>query len=66
MTWLLKLLEKMTPEIAEAFHTGLTKLLQALYEKALETENGWDDWGVKLIANTFSVELEKPVTTEPE
>ena len=45
MTWLLKLLEKMSPEIVVAFRELMKKLLQDLYEKALETENTWDEWG---------------------
>ena len=63
MTWLLRLLEKMTPEIVAGFNEGLQQLLQKLYEMALKTENKWDDWGVRLMANTFGVELKE--TDEP-
>ena len=61
MTWLLKLLKKMSPQIVEAFGEGLQQLLQKLYENALETENEWDDLGVKMIAQVFDVQLEEPV-----
>lgn len=59
MTWLLKLLEKMSPEIVVAFQELMKKLLQDLYEKALKTENKWDDWGVEMMATVFGVELEE-------
>jgi len=60
MTWLLELLKKMSPQIVEAFKGGLKKLLQELYEKALETPNEWDDWGIKMIAQVFGIELTEP------
>lgn len=60
MTWLLKLLEKMSPEIVAAFNRMLTELLQNLYEQALKTPNKWDDWGVEMIATVFGVELKEP------
>lgn len=60
MTWLLKLLEQMSPQIVEAFKVGMKNMLQGLYEKALETENKWDDWGVEMMAKVFGVELEIP------
>lgn len=60
MTWLLKLLEKMSPEIVTAFKELMRKLLQDLYEKALKTENKWDDLGVKMMAAVFGVELDEP------
>lgn len=59
MTWLLRLLEKMSPEIVDAFKELMKKLLQDLYEKALKTENKWDDWGVEMMATVFGVELEE-------
>lgn len=60
MAWLLTLLKQMSPQIVEAFKAGLKKLLQELYEKALETDNKWDDWGVEMMAKVFDVELEIP------
>jgi hypothetical protein len=63
MTWLLKLLEAMSPEIVVAFKEMIRAGLQALYEKALETENEWDDLGVKTMAKVFGVELQEP--TDP-
>lgn len=60
MTWLLTLLKQMSPQIVDAFKAGLKKLLQELYEKALQTENKWDDWGVEMMAKVFGVELEIP------
>ena len=59
MTWLLKLLEKMSPEIVVAFQGLMKKLLQELYEKALKTENKYDDLGVKMMATVFGIELEE-------
>ena len=65
MTWLLKLLEQMSPQIAAAFAEMMKSGLQSLYVKALETDNKWDDWGVLMIATVFGVELEEPeVPTE--
>jgi len=56
MTWLLKLLEQMSPAIVEAFKDGLKKLLDNLAEKAKETPNEWDDWGVAMIRKVLNVE----------
>jgi len=63
MTWLLKLIEQMSPQIVEAFKAGLTKMLKELYKKALETDNKWDDWGVEMMAKVFGVEL--PEANDP-
>ena len=52
----------MSPQIVEAFKLGLQELLQDLYEKALKTENTWDDLGVKVAAKVFSVDLTEPPT----
>lgn len=60
MTWLLKLLEKMSPEIVAAFKKMIRTGLQSLYEKALKTENKWDDRGVEIMAAVFDVELQEP------
>jgi len=60
MTWLLKILEQVSPQIEEAFKAGLQKLMQELYEKALKTENDWDNWAVKMMAKVFGVELTEP------
>lgn len=60
MTWLLKLLEAMSPQIVEAFKQGMQKLLQALYEKALKTDNKWDDLGIEMMAKVFGVTLTEP------
>lgn len=60
MTWLLRLLETMSPQIVQAFKEGLRGLLQNLYESALKTDNEWDDLGVKMIAKVFGVDLKEP------
>ena len=60
MTWLLKLLEQMSPQIVAAFQEMMKRGLQSLYEKALETPNKWDDMGVEVIAKVFGVELQEP------
>ena len=60
MTWLLKLLEKMSPEIVAAFTEMIRAGLQSLYEKALKTENKWDDWGIEMMATVFGIELKEP------
>jgi len=57
MTWLRRLLETMSPELVNGFKDGLQQLLQGLYAKALETENEWDDWGVKMMAKVFGIDL---------
>jgi len=64
MTWLLKLLEKMSPEIVAAFQEMMRRGLQSLYEKALKTPNGWDDAGVKMMAAVFGIELQEPDNPE--
>lgn len=56
MTWLLKLLEQMSPAIVNAFKEGLKKLLDELAIKAAETPNKWDDWGVEMMRKVFGVE----------
>lgn len=43
MTWLLKLLEKVSPDIVDSFREGLALLLDKLEEKAKATPNKWDD-----------------------
>lgn len=58
MTWLLKTLIKMSPELVEAFKDGMKTLLNHLNEMAKKTPNEWDDLGVKIIANVFDIELE--------
>ena len=58
MTWLLRLLEQMSPQIVEAFKAGLARLLKEVYQKALATDNKWDDWGVEMMAKVFGVELD--------
>lgn len=55
MTWLLKLLEQMSPQIVEAFKKGLGKLLDELAELAKETPNKWDDWGVEMMRKVFGL-----------
>jgi len=55
MTWLLKLLQQMSPAIVEAFKDGLTKLLDELAVKAAETDNKWDDWGVEMMRKVLNV-----------
>jgi len=60
MTWFFELLKAMSPQIAQALKDGLQRLLQKLYDDALETENGWDDWGIKMIAKVVDVELIEP------
>lgn len=55
MTWLFKLLEAMSPQIVKAFQEGLDKLLDELAEKAKQTENKWDDWGVEMIRKILKV-----------
>jgi hypothetical protein len=74
MTWLLKLLEQMSPSIVSGFHEGMTKLLQGLYDKAFYrvlpdgtekgTKNKWDDLGIKMMAMVFGVELTEPKDAE--
>ncbi len=59
MTWLLRLLEQMSPQIVDEYQKGTSKMLSELYKKALETENKWDDWGVEMIAKILGVEIEK-------
>lgn len=49
MTWLLRILEPMSPQIVDAFKSGLIKLLDELAERAAKTENKWDDWGVEVM-----------------
>ncbi len=66
MTWLYKLLDEMTPGIVVAFKTGMRELLQKLYEAAHKTPNKWDDWGVKMIAKVFDVELVEPVSPDED
>ena len=55
MTWLLKLLQQMSPAIVEAFKDGLEKLLDELAAKAAETDNKWDDWGVEMMRKVLNV-----------
>ena len=55
MTWLLKLLQQMSPAIVEAFKDGLKKLLDELAVKAAETDNKWDDWGVEMMRKVLNV-----------
>ncbi len=64
MTWLLKLLEKMSPEIVQAFKEMLKSGLQSLYEKALKTPNKWDDRGILTMAAVFGVELVEPAEAD--
>jgi len=60
MTWLLKILEKMSPEIVTAFREMLDVGLNELYKKAVaDKRSKWDDRGVEMIAAVFGVELEK-------
>lgn len=54
----------MSPQIVEAFKQGMQKLLQGLYEKALTTDNKWDDLGVEMMAKVFDVELQEPDNPE--
>ena len=60
MTWLFKILDQMSPVIADGFKEGLQGLLQKLYEQALKTDNSWDDLGIKVAAKVFGVELTEP------
>lgn len=60
MTWLFRILERMSPELVKAFKEGLKELMQKMYEQALKTESGWDDWGVRMMAQVFDVELTEP------
>lgn len=53
MTWLFKLLDQMSPTLVDAFRDGMKQLLDNLAEKAAETENKWDDWGVEMIRKVF-------------
>lgn len=66
MTWLMNLLEKMSPEIVAALREGLTDLLQKCYEKALRTENRWDDRAIETMAAVAKVELFEPQTESSE
>ena len=56
MTWLLKLLQQMSPAIVEAFKDGLKKLLDELAAKAAETDNKWDDIFVDVARKVFGVD----------
>lgn len=58
MTWLLRLLESMSPQIVAALKEGLATVLKAVYKKALETENKWDDRGIEIIAKVVGVDLD--------
>lgn len=60
MTWLRELLKVMTPNIVEAFQQMIKDGLQSLYDKALETDNKWDDMGIEIMAKVFGVELKEP------
>lgn len=66
MTWLIKLLEQMSPQIVAAFKSGLVKLLQELAVQAAKTENKWDDWGIAMIAKVLGVEIDVPASVEGE
>ena len=56
MTWLFKMLVKMSPEIVDALKVGLKKLCDDLEEKAKKTENKWDDIAVAMLRNTLGVD----------
>ena len=56
MTWLFKMLVKMSPEIVDALKVGLKKLCDDLEEKAKKTENKWDDIAVDMLRNTLGVD----------
>ena len=56
MTWLFRILESMSPVIVSAFKEGLKKLLDDLAEKAAETPNKWDDWGIEMMRKVFGID----------
>lgn len=56
MTWLFRILKQMSPQIVKALQEGLDELFDKLAEKAKETENKWDDWGVEMMRKILKVE----------
>lgn len=46
----------MSPAIVTAFKEALKRLLDELAEKAKETPNDWDDWGVQMMRKVFNVD----------
>lgn len=56
MTWLFTSLKAMSPQLVEAFKSGLKDLLDKLEAMAKETPNKWDDMAVSMMKKVFKVD----------
>lgn len=46
------------------FRTLLEDSMRVLYNKALKTENPWDDWFVEFLCKILMINLEKKIVKE--